>query len=439
METVWNDTASPSFPALEGDIKTDVLIIGGGMAGVLCALFLKRAGVDCTLIESDRIAAGTTGRTTAKITVQHGLFCHGLLRRYGEEKAAQYLAANRAALEKWQQLCAAVPCGYETQDSYVYSLRGKERLEEELRAMERLGFPGEYVSRLALPFSTAGAVKVSGQGQFHPLRFLAGVVPGLRIYERTAARAFHGKTVFTGRGKIRAEKIIVATHFPILNKHGAYFLKLFQSRSYVLAVEGTEKVGGMYVDEGEKGLSFRDCEGKLLIGGGSHRTGKQGGGWPELKAFVRTHYPDAAVTAQWAAQDCMSLDGIPYIGPYSPRTPGLYVATGFNKWGMTSSMAAAMILSDLVRGKENPWAEVFAPDRTVLHRQLGVNAWESAVHLLTPTVPRCPHMGCALKWNPREHTWDCPCHGSRFTEKGKLLENPATGDMKRLSKKLRLF
>ena len=135
--------------------------------------------------------------------------------------------------------------------------------------------------------------------------------------------------------------------------------------------------------------------------------------------------------SQWAAQDCMSLDGIPYIGLYSPRTPGLYVATGFNKWGMTSSMVAAMVLKDLVLGKETPWAEVFAPNRTMLHPQLGVNAWDSAVNLLTPTTPRCPHMGCALKWNPREHTWDCPCHGSRFTKEGKLLENPATGDIKK--------
>lgn len=431
METVWNDRALPGFPALEGDIKTDVLIIGGGMTGVLCALLLKQAGVDCILIEGDRIAAGTTGRTTAKITVQHGLFCRKLLRRYGEEKARAYLDANCAALEKWQQLCAAIPCDLETKDSYVYSLRGKEPLEQELCAMEKLGFPGEYAAKLSLPFVTDGAVRVRGQGQFHPLQFLAGVLPGLRIYEHTAARAFHGKKVFTGRGSIQAENIIVATHFPILNKHGAYFLKLFQSRSYVLAVGGAEKVDGMYVDEAEKGLSFRDSGGRLLIGGGDHRTGKQGGGWPELKAFVRVHYPEAEVTAQWAAQDCMSLDGIPYIGAYSPRTPGLYVATGFNKWGMTSSMAAAMILSDQIQGRENPWAEVFAPNRTMLHRQLGVNAWESAVNLLTPTAPRCPHMGCALKWNPREHSWDCPCHGSRFTEKGKLLENPATGDMKR--------
>ena len=431
MDTIWQDTVLPAFPPLEGEQRTDVLIIGGGMAGILCARLLKEEGIDCLLIESDRVASGTTGRTTAKITVQHGLFCEKMLRRYGEEKTGQYLAANAAALERWRRLTAAIPCGYEMQDSYVYSLDRPEAIAGELRAMEQLGFPGEYARTLPLPFSTAGAVKVRGQGQFHPLQFLSGILPGLSVYEHTAARAFHGKTVFTGRGTIRAEKIIIATHFPILNKHGAYFLKLYQSRSYVLAVEQTEKLQGMYVDENEKGLSFRHQGQQLLLGGGSHRTGKSGEGWRELETFARTHYPRAEVTARWAAQDCMSLDGIPYIGPYSRHTPDVYVATGFNKWGMTSAMVAAMILTDLVQGKENPWAESFSPSRSVLHPQLGVNILESTVNILRPTVPRCPHLGCALRWNPREHSWDCPCHGSRFTAEGKLLENPATGDVKR--------
>ena len=187
----------------------------------------------------------------------------------------------------------------------------------------------------------------------------------------------------------------------------------------------------MYVDEGEKGLSFRDYKGFLLLGGGGHRTGKKGGGWRELEDFAKRRYPQAGIAARWAAQDCMTLDGVPYVGRYSWGTKGLYVATGFNKWGMTSSMAAARLLADLVQGKENPWAELFSPSRRVLRPQLAANAWESTMGLLTPTVPRCPHMGCALKYNPQEHSWDCPCHGSRFGEDGELLDNPAT-DGKRL-------
>ena len=429
MDSIWMNISLPSFPPLEGDRKTDVLIIGGGMAGLLCAYYLKKAGVDCLLIESDRVAQGVTGRTTAKVTVQHGLFAHTLLRRFGAEKGRMYLEANLAALERYRELSKTIPCDFETKDSYVYSIDHPQKLEEELRALDQLGFPGEFVRRLPLPFSTAGAVKLRDQAQFHPLRFLAALVSGLPIYEQTAARAFHGKTVLTDRGCIRAENIIVATHFPILNKHGAYFLKLYQHRSYVLALENAPPVDGMYVDEAEGGLSFRSYKDLLLLGGGDHRTGKDGGGWAELKSFARIHYPDARIAARWATQDCMSLDAVPYIGPYSKNTPGLYVATGFNKWGMTSSMVSAMILADLVQGKKNPYAPVFSPSRSIWRPQLAANGFESAMNLLRPTAPRCPHMGCALRWNPREHTWDCPCHGSRFTEEGRLLENPATGDL----------
>ena len=186
----------------------------------------------------------------------------------------------------------------------------------------------------------------------------------------------------------------------------------------------------MYLDEAQTGMSFRNYENLLLVGGGGHRTGKKGGGWQELRDFARRYYPQAEEKYYWATQDCMSLDGVPYIGPYSASTTDLYVATGFNKWGMTTSMVSAMILSDLVQGKENPYQEVFSPSRSILHPQLAVNGFEAAVSLLTPTTKRCPHLGCALKWNAMEHTWDCPCHGSRFTEDGKLIDNPATGNLK---------
>ncbi|MBQ4637699.1 MAG: FAD-dependent oxidoreductase, partial [Clostridia bacterium] len=162
--------------------------------------------------------------------------------------------------------------------------------------------------------------------------------------------------------------------------------------------------------------------------GGSHRTGKQGGSFNELERFSKQHYPNAAIAARWATQDCMTLDGIPYIGQYSKSTPDLYAATGFNKWGMTSAMAAADILSDMVQGKQNICASVFDPSRSVFHPQLLINAKETTLSLITPTAPRCPHMGCALKYNKAEHSWDCPCHGSRFTKDGRLIDNPSTDD-----------
>ena len=147
-----------------------------------------------------------------------------------------------------------------------------------------------------------------------------------------------------------------------------------------------------------------------------------------LMVRARAFWPDCRERFRWSAQVCMTLDGVPYIGPYSKGTVGLYVATGFNKWGMTSSMAAAAVLTDLVLERKNPYSELFSPSRTMLRPQLAVNSLESALGILTPTVPRCPHMGCALKYNAAEHSWDCPCHGSRFGEDGTLIDNPATGD-----------
>ena len=166
----------------------------------------------------------------------------------------------------------------------------------------------------------------------------------------------------------------------------------------------------------------------MLLGGGSHRTGKNGGSYLELEEFAKMYFPNAKIKYKWATQDCMTLDDIPYIGQYSPSTPDVFVATGFNKWGMTNAMVAADILCDLTQGKQNPYATVFSPSRSMLRPQLAVNVFDSVVGLLTPTAPRCPHLGCALKYNRAEHTWDCPCHGSRFTEKGELIDNPATDD-----------
>lgn len=431
MNSVWSASAAlPHFDILHGDISTDVLIIGGGLAGILCAQRLKEAGVACVVAEASSICSGITKDTTAKITSQHGLIYHKIIKKYGTERAQMYLTANEAALARYRSLCAAIDCDFSEQNSYAYSLTSPEKLVEELDALNALHFPCELVDDLPLPFSTAGAVRFPKQAQFHPLKFLCAIAKDLPIYENTPVRELIGCTAVTDFGRIKAEKIIITTHFPFLNKHGSYFLKLYQHRSYVTALENAPAMEGMYIDGSGSGLSFRSHDGMLLLGGGSHRTGKQGGGWRTLEAFAKQHYPGSACKYRWATQDCMTLDGIPYIGQYSKRTPQLYVATGFNKWGMTSAMAAADILTDMVTGNINPTAEVFSPSRSILHPQLAVNAVETTVNLLTPTAKRCPHLGCALKWNPAEHSWDCPCHGSRFTERGKLIDNPATGDLK---------
>ena len=429
MESIWeNDAPQVRFNTLKESKSADVLIVGGGIAGILCAYKLKNAGVDCLLVEATELCGGITKNTTAKITLQHGLIYDKMIRRFGENKARLYAEAQKKACKEYARLCENVDCDYEARDSYVYSLNDRKKIEKEVNALNRIGVKAELSDAEELPFKVSGAVRVTDQAQFHPLKFLYTIAKDLPIYEHTKVIELMPYKAKTNHGEITYKKLIIATHFPMLNKHGLYPLKLYQHRSYVIALKGGQNVNGMCVDESDMGLSFRSYGDLLLLGGGGHRTGKQGGCWQELEDFVKKHYKNAEIVGKWATQDCMTLDDIPYIGQYSKSTPDVFVATGFNKWGMTNAMVAADILCDLVRGKSNPYAAVFDPSRTVLHPQLILNTFESTVGLLTPTAPRCPHLGCALKYNKAEHTWDCPCHGSRFTEHGELIDNPATDD-----------
>lgn len=427
MESLWEATANmPKFSSLRGDLDTDVLIIGGGMAGVLCAYALHQAGVNYVLAEAKEIGSGVTACTTAKITAQHGIIYHKL-----GKQAAAYYRANQQAVEDYRALCRGIDCDFEEKDAFVYSLTDFAKLQKEVAALDALGASAELVNNTELPFPVAGLARLGNQAQFHPLKFLAAISKGLHILENTQVSELVGTTAVTPKGKIWAKRVVVATHFPFLNKHGSYFLKMYQHRSYVLALEGVKPPQGMYVSDEKTGLSFRSAGDLLLLGGGGHRTGKKGGGWEELRSFAREHYPNAKEVHRWATQDCMTLDNMPYIGPYSASTKGLYVATGFHKWGMTGSMVAARVLSEILQGKPSPYGELFSPSRSMLKPQLAANGAQALAGWLTPTVPRCPHLGCTLKWNPQEHSWDCPCHGSRFAGDGKLLDGPATGNLKK--------
>ena len=432
MSSIWqSDTNIKNFDKLKCDLKTDVLIIGGGLAGLLTAYMLTQKGVDCVLLEAGQIAGGVTKNTTAKITFQHGLIYQKLLKTHGKAAAALYLDANKKALDKYQSLSYKIDCDFETKDAFVYTLDNTKPLENELNALKEIGYSAYYQKELPLPFKTAGAVKFKGQAQFNPLKFISGIVENLNIYQNSRVVELVKNKAKTDTGSVTANKIIVCTHFPFINKHGLYFLKMYQHRSYVIALENGPDIGGMYVDDALKGMSFRNYKNYQLIGGGDHRTGKKGGGYNELKSFAKAHYPDLKIKYSWATQDCMTLDGLPYIGNYSKMTDSLYVATGFNKWGMTTSMVAAELLCDMVTGKTNPLSKLLSPSRNMLKPQLAVNGVEAVLNLATFSKKRCPHLGCALKWNAYEHSWDCPCHGSRFTEDGRVINGPANGDLKK--------
>lgn len=430
MKELWRNTVEkPQFEAFKGYKKTDVLIIGGGMAGILCALELHKAGVDYILVEAKTIGSGITKNTTAKITSQHGLIYSKIAKNHSVETAKAYLEANEKAVAKYKILSENIDCDFEIKPSFVFSRTNREKIENEAKVLENIGYNAIFCEKTELPFDVAGALSFENQAQFNPLKFLYTIAKGLNIYENTAVKDLLDTTAITDYGKITAKNIIVATHFPFINKRGLYFMKMYQHRSYVLGLSNAHHLKGMYVDEDLKGLSFRNYGDLLLLGGGSHRTGKKGGNYIELREFAKYYYPEAEEKYHFATQDCETLDGMPYIGRYSKHTENLYVATGFNKWGMTSSMVAAEILKDEILGAKNDYAEIFDPSRSMMFKQLGVNVFESVSGMLMPTTKRCPHLGCGLKWNRQEHTWDCSCHGSRFDADGSLIDNPAKKDL----------
>ena len=477
MKSIWDESCEfDKREELKGDIKTDILIIGAGIAGILIGYFLKQNGREVVLIDKSEIASGNTRNTTAKITSQHDLIYNKLIQEFGEEKAKQYARANELAIRKYREIIKErkIECDFEELPAYIYSLNDTDLLKKEVDAARHLGIDAEYVEKVDLPLEVKGAVKFNNQGQFNPLKFLKDISKELTIYENTKAIKIEENLVSTDKGNIVANHIVIATHYPIINAPGYYFMKMHQERSYVIALENADNnIKGMYIDYEKQGYSFRNYKGLLLLGGISQRTGENesGGSYDKLRNIAKDLYPNSREKCHWSAQDCMTIDGIPYIGKYADSTPNIYVATGFNKWGMTSSMVSAMIISDLILEKDNDFSEIFSPKRFDLSlsinniandlvktaknfiaqkisipsseiqhiknghagivdyngQKVGVYKDENGKEFIVST--KCSHLGCELHWNADELTWDCPCHGSRFDYTGKLIESPANKDI----------
>ena len=430
MKSVWQNTDKQiHYPALKGNIRTQVLVIGGGMAGVLCARKLQEAGKDVILAEANRIGDGITAKTTAVLTAQHDFLYQDMVERFGEATAGAYLHANLDAVRTFRELSQEIPCDFENKPSVQFTAGDATRLQLEVQIVQRLGFNARMTDAPWF-LDAKAAVEYPDMAQFHPVKFVTGASRILRVFENSPVRNLEGTTAVFDRGTVEAQQVVVATHFPFINRRGLYFMKLYQNRSYVLALENAPDPGATIAELEGQGIYLRQYGELLLLGGGDHRTGKKGGGFHFLRDYAQTHFPKAREKFCWANQDCMSLDGLPYVGAYSPNMPGVYVATGFNAWGMTNSMAAAQLITDMICGKENLLTKALDPNRSILHKQMLCNIGETVANFAIPTVRRCPHLGCALRWNPQEHSWDCPCHGSRFTEDGKLLDTPAQRDKK---------
>ncbi|MGE5453779.1 MAG: FAD-dependent oxidoreductase [Methylocystaceae bacterium] len=477
-------TPETNYPALEQDIKVDVAIIGGGMVGITTAYLLTKQGVKVAIIEADRILQGTTGHTTAKLTSQHDLIYASLQNQYGEELARQYAEANETAIRKVASIVQEhhIECDLKDENAYVYTLQDQyiKQIEDEVKVASKLGIKANYLDSIPLGFPIKAAMRFDDQAQYHPLKYLKPLAAwvtenGGQIFENTTVKNLESdEIVVTDQGhKIKADKIVIATHYPFFDGGALYFAKMYQEKSYVLGVMMQEKYpGGMYITAEDPGRSLRSQpykDGELILVGGEHHRSGTGDDtekhYTNLLSFANQHYTITDVLYRWSTQDCKTPDHIPYIGHLTARSPNLYVATGFRKWGMTNSTVAGMIISDLIVKGDNPWATVYNPLRATSLKGLG-SIVQHNIHVakdyisgklsINPTKAdidagdakilevdskrmgiykdeqgelhavdiTCTHLGCELKWNHAEKTWDCPCHGSRYTYEGEVVDGP---------------
>ncbi len=495
-QSYWIDSAknmAPEYPALTEDIKADVIITGGGIAGITCAYLLGKEGLSVVVLEADRIARGTTGHTTAKITSQHNLIYHKLIRQMGTELARQYAEANETAIREIKTLAEnlKINCDFVSQPAIVFTESDEyvQDLCNETNAALNLGIQAAYVDAIPFPFTIKGALRFDNQAQFHPLKYTLSLAKaftdgGGKIFEKTRAVEINtedGFCIVTAQGKkASADHLIIASHYPFYNKHGLYFTRIYQERSYVTAVKAAEPYpGGMYINAEQPARSLRsqkiDGEELVLVSGAHHKSGQCEDTWKkyeELFDFANPYFTITEIPYRWSAQDCMTLDSVPYAGQFTEDTPNLYIATGFGKWGMTNSMASGMLLRDLIVKGGSPWKDVYSPSRdtkaasaisfvtenmNVAKQLIGgkleslekeedidlapgegkavelygkrAGAYRNEEGILYVVNTTCTHMGCELNWNPAERTWDCPCHGSRFSYEGKIIESPAVKEL----------
>ena len=502
MNSLWlNEKAKEKFPKLEKDLETQVCIIGAGIFGISTAYYLTQKGYNVTILERDKIVNRVTGHTTAKITSQHGLIYHYLLNQYGKEFARKYYLANQKSIQEIEKIITQnqIECDFERQNSCVYTTNQSEieKIDEELHALKELDIEASKIEETPLPFEIVSGVEFKNQAQFNPIKYIEGLVEQItdtkgKIFENTVCydikRDRDSYICYTEGNTVKAKYVVLASHYPFINFPGVYFAKMYQSSSYVIGIDTkSELFDGMYINIQSPIYSFRtakDGDKKiLLLGGGDHKTGenisyKDSYGLLEEKA--KQWYPNCEIKYRWSTRDCITLDKIPYIGEFSNTLPNMYVGTGFNKWGMTSSNIAARIVTDKIDGKENEYSEVFEatrlnpivnkdevknmvsqtvkslvveriekPEKVIndeitlddIKQESGqivelngekVGVYKDIEGKMFAVKPVCTHLGCILNWNDADKTWDCPCHGSRFDYTGKNIYNPALKDLEKV-------
>ncbi len=500
MESLWRTYKDvPSFPALQANESTEIGVVGGGIAGIITAYLLAKAGKKVTLIEAGKLIDGVTGYTTAKITAQHGLYYSPLIKLVGEEKARLYYEANIGGLKFIEDMATEldIECDLSHHDAFLYATtsHGATLLRKEAEAYDILGIDGGLAKEeVELPFNVEEAVVMRKQAQFHPVKFLSKLVSeierlGGKIYENTRAQKILSKddpVIQTeNMSHLSCDKVVVATHYPFNDADGLYFSRLSVNRSYAIATRTSSPIpDGMYISIDGESRSLRyatgiDGEKLLLIGGDGHPAGKSKSPTMEhyenLVQFGREHFGITDIPYRWSSQDMTTLDKIPYIGKITAGYENIFVATGFHKWGMSNGAAAGILLTDHILGNANPYADLFDPTRTKLkavdalsfikdNSSVAKELVKGKLHSSSKSVQElqngqgglvkvggkkaggyrdeygqlhlvdttCTHLGCETKWNDAERSWDCPCHGSRFSYNGEVLDGPAVKPLKKI-------
>lgn len=425
---IWDNSLLPRFPELAGDAECDVLVIGGGLCGLLCAHYLTMAGMNVLLMEADRVASATTVRSTAVVSVGQDVLYRDIANRMGTDTARQVIGARMGALKEYLSLTRELGARCSVTDFSLFSTDGEKRLEREYDALCRMGIDCRFSPHLPSGLPSTSALTFPGQMLLDPADFTSRLARGLTIRENARAVRLTSYGAMTDKYRITADKVIIATHFPFPRLKGLFALKLYQQRSYVLALDGAPLVGACE-DITEGGVYMRMYGTKLLLGGGDHRTGTKGGGFAPVLEYRSKNFAGSRIDTAWATQDTVSLDGLPYIGRLTGTNSKFYVAAGFGGNGFMGSMMSALILRDTITGRPSPYAKVFSPQRSMLTLQLAKNIAHTIGTYFIPTARRCPHLGCALVWNPDERSWDCPCHGSRFDQNGNLINGPSQRDL----------
>ena len=498
-ESLWiSGTKKTNYQTLEKDEKADVCVIGGGIVGAITAYLLTKKGLNVIVLEKDKLCMGVTANSTAKLTSQHGLFYKYLYDEYGADFAKLYLESNENGIKLAEEIIQNenIDCDFEKKDSYVFAttITELEKVKKELNTLNKLGFDAEYVEKIEIPADNVlGAIKFKNQAQFNARKYTLQLFEktsnlGAKIYENSKVEKIEkmgeNYSISVGKNEVTAKYVVIATHYPIKNFPGVYFSKIYQDKTYVIAVdigENKKTIDGMFIQSCEPVISFRTAKYNekelLIVAGSGHKTGQPNSkiedNFINLENYIKKYYPNSKIMFKWSTEDCITLDKIPYIGKFSNLLSNMYVATGFKKWGMSTSHVAGKIITDLILNNKNKYADIYKATRLnpiknikelgnmikestnslVLNKLKPINTEFKDIKLgeggiveidgekvgiykrqdgeIFAVKPYCGHLGCLISWNNLEKTWDCPCHGSRYDYMENIITEPTVKGLSR--------